>query len=222
MGKAARLKAQRKADEGAAHVRQQEAATAPAPQELLQEAVIAVGLIFGTEPACAEAGALLYGAALELGYELRPRPVSVLARATDSEAMAFMGPKATAMIADADPGEIEDLRPRGRDNGHLVLTCEDPMLLLDPNIRQLSVMGFDVPSITMRIRSTEPESGDWQGAFADFQIWYMLDEDNDALMKNWDTLVRMRREDGVQLAAMLRSGLSAVQIAGMAVTRGTR
>lgn len=220
MGKAARLKADRRAKEQAISERLDTVAwtpTDPAPIEMLQEAVIAIGDVFGSVPACVEAAALLYLTAAELGYELKPRPVSVLAHAKRSGNTAFMGPKASAMIPPEAHSRVEDLRPSGVDNGHLVLTCENPSLLLDANIRQLSVMEIDAPSIMLRIRSTTPVSGDWSAEFGDLQILYILDEDNRALMKNWEETVDMHRGNATQLVEMLKLGMSADDISRVAI-----
>lgn len=184
----------------------------PAPIEMLQEAVIAIGDVFGSMPACVEAAALLHLTAAGLGYELKPRPVSVLAHAKDSGNIAFMGPKASAMISAEALSRVEDLRPAGKDYGHLVLTCENPSLLLDANIRQLSVMEIDAPSIMLRIRSTNPKTGEWSAEFGDLQLLYMLDEDNQALMKNWAAIVDTHRQNATQLLEMLKLGMSADDI----------
>ncbi|WP_136588143.1 MULTISPECIES: hypothetical protein [Actinomycetes] len=222
MGKAARLKANRRVKERAVGKRLDAVAwtpTDPAPIEMLQEAVIAIGDVFGSVPACVEAAALLHLAAAELGYELGPRPVSVLAHAKDSGNIAFMGPKASAMIPPEAHSRVEDLRPSGIDNGHLVLTCESPSLLLDANIRQLSVMEIDAPSIMLRIRSTTPASGEWSAAFGDLEILYILDEDNRALMTNWGEIVDMHRGNATQLVEMLNLGMSADDISRVVVRR---
>lgn len=164
-----------------------------------------------------EAAALLHLTAVELGYDLKPRPVSVFAYVRDSGNIAFMGPKACVMTPPEAHSRVEDLRPSGEDDGHLVLTCDNPSLLLDANTRQLSVMEIDAPSIMLRIRSTTLKSGDWSAEFGDLRILYVLDEGNRALMKNWEEIFDMHRGNAKQLAKMLKLGMSADDISRVAI-----
>lgn len=206
MGKGKRLKAERST------VARPAAGQTRAPVGMLNEAVTAVGDIFGTEANCADAAALLVATARELGYELRPRPVAVFALKPSTGEFAFMGPKATALIPEHRKGAVEDMRPDGKDNGHLVLTSEDPLLLLDPNLRQLGAYGIEAPSVALRIKSTDPDSGDWQMKLADLDLVYILDESHTVLLERFNEVGEAAATDGKALAGLIRRGMSAAQI----------
>ena len=207
MGKGSRLRRERAADRegGGASL----PATARVPVEVLWEAVKAVGDVFGERPNCAEAAAVLQETASRLGYELTPRPVSVVVRHEATDTWAFMGPKASALLPDENRHQVEDLRPDGQDNGHLVLTCEDPRLLLDPNLRQLGSYGIDAPSLALRIKSTTPEDGAWSVDYEGLQLMYLLDEDHRVLLTNYDAVRRGFASEAAYLADMLRQGATA-------------
>lgn len=180
-----------------------------APLPVLGEAVIAVGDVFGTTPSCAKAAALLYETARLLGYQLVVRPVSVLAHHVPTDTWVFMGPRASEKIPDQARARIENRLPDGKDNGHLILTCDDPLLLFDPNIRQLGSYGLDTPSLIIRISSTHPDEGAWNAEHDGLQLQYILDEDNRTLVKRFDELVKGFASDAEILARMLRAGATA-------------
>jgi hypothetical protein len=208
MGKGARLRRARAAE------RTDDTAGAPSRAEvaLLLEAVVAVGDAFGTRPKCAEAAAVLQGTARLLGYTLVPRPVSVLIHHEPSDTWAFMGPKASALIPlEGRPG-VEDHRPGGQDNGHLVLTCDDPRFLLDPNLRQLRSYGIEAPSLAVRIASVEPTDGSWSVDHDGLRLQYILDEDNRVLLERYDELLQRYSSEAEYLARMLRAGASAADM----------
>lgn len=184
--------------------------------EMLGDAVMAVGDVFGTTANCADAAALLAAAARELGYDLKPRPVAVFAHKPSTDDFAFMGPKATALIPENRKHAIEDLRPDGKDNGHLVLTSEDPLLLLDPNLRQLGAFGIEAPSVALRIKSTHPDSGEWEMKLPDLNLVYILDESHTVLLERYNEVADAAAVDGKALANMIRRGMSAAQIAARA------
>ncbi|MBT2475878.1 hypothetical protein J7E68_15170 [Microbacterium sp. ISL-103] len=204
MGKAKRQKTERSAVKAIQ--------TPQDPFELLQEAVVAVGDAFGEEPSCAEAAAMMVMVGRELGFALTPRPVSLLAHDHRTGDFGIMGPKATAMVPEGRRDQLEDLRPGGKDNGHLVVTLADPKLLIDANLRQLGKYGMPAPSIMMRIRSTEPESGEWAGRFGDLELLYILDEDHQPLLRDFDRLLDSYRDDARHLVEMLKAGMNADQV----------
>lgn len=176
---------------------------------MLEQAVIAVGDVFGTTPDCVKAAALLRETARLLGYQLRVRPVSVLAHHLPTNSVAVMGPKVTALLSDEQLATIENHLPDGKDNGHVVLTCEEPRLLIDPNLRQLGAHGLDAPSLMLRIQSTNPLTGEWIAAPKDWQIHYILDEDNRVLIDGFERVGSQLASDAKYLSDMLKGGATA-------------
>jgi len=201
MGKSARLRAQRKKAERV-------------PLSQLMEAVIAIGDRFGTAPRCTEAACLLEHAGRKLGYKLTLRPVSVLAVDTSTNSIAFMGQKVTAMLSPEDRARAIDHRPGGAgDTGHVVVTCEDPSMLFDPNLRQLGSYGIDAPSVALRISSTHPEDGQWTFSHKDLRVYYLLDDDNLGLLANYDTISKAWEAEAADLVRLIRAGATADDIA---------
>lgn len=180
-----------------------------APLAVLGEAVIAVGDVFGSTPNCAKAAALLHETARLLGYQLAVRPVSVLAHHIPTDTWLFMGPRASEKIPDRARARIENHLPSGKDNGHVILTCDDPLLLFDPNIRQLGSYGLDTPSLIIRIASEHPDDGAWIAVHDGLELQYILDEDNRTLIEHFDKLVKRFASDAQTLAKMLRAGATA-------------
>lgn len=213
MGKASRLKKERNA-------KVSNSAPSPVPSDEaepslrhLEQAVIAVGDVFGEEANCAAAAALLSETAKSLGFDLTVRPVSVLAHEESSDTWVVMGPAATARIPDAARGRFENRLPDGKDNGHVILTTDAPIpLLLDPNLRQLNAYGIAAPSVIVRLKSTDPSDGAWGIDLGDLKLTYILDEGNRALVHDFEETKRKARPNAEQLADFIRSGESADQI----------
>jgi len=205
VGKGSRLKVGRKHNESSGTTRSAESEPLPrADLNLLLRAVEEVGAYFGTTPNCAAAAALLMETGRLLGYTLTPRPVSVLINYTPTDTWIAMGPLALAKMPRGVRENMEDFRPGGRDTGHLVLTNEDPQLLLDPNLRQLGSYGVPAPSIAMRI-SNPNDSTNWAVDRDGLRIAYMLDESNRSLMKNFAELVRAAAPRARELVRALRA-----------------
>jgi len=207
-----------------ARLRKQRASVQPAkprvvlprvPQDVLFEAVVAVGDAFGSAPRCAEAAAVLWETARLLGYALEVRPVSLLIHDETRDTWGFMGPKASALIPDEVRSDVVDLRPNGQDNGHVVLTREEPTLLLDPNLRQLASYEIAAPSLVLNIRSTHPEDGRWSAELEGLRLMYIDDPDNLALVARWDDVVRRFASESAYLAEMLRAGATADTMRGL-------
>lgn len=208
MGKGARLKAARA---GMRATRSQKALE-EARQPLIRAAQV-VTLLFGDTPDCAGAAALLAAIGDELGSPLRARPVSVIGTDAETNDTFFMGPKARARFSDEALAAIEDHRKNGRDTGHIVVTSDDALLLLDPNLTQVRSYGMNAPGVAMRIRSTDPESGEWDVVFGSLHLHYMLDEDNRSLIPRFE---RQRRVSQVMAKAIshdIRAGLPPKEIA---------
>lgn len=202
MGKGKRLKATRAA----------RGANARTPFELLQEAVEAVGDAFGEEANCADAAALLAAAGADLGFTLRPRPVSLVAHQPSSGDVAFMGPKASALIPPERQDDVEDLRPGGKDNGHVVLTLDDPAVLIDANLRQLGAFGIAAPSLVLKVKSVDPADGRWSARLEDLELLYILDDDHSVLIERFGEVKDAAGAEGKRLTEMLRAGMTAAQI----------
>lgn len=200
MGKASRLKKERAA------------ATVSNPYPDLTAAVELIGYAFGSHPDCAAVSAFLHLTGKRLGYELTPRPVSVVAHQISSDDVAFMGPRASELMAKANAGRVEDHRAEGRDSGHMVVTSEDPTVLLDGNLGQLRAYGLRAPdSVVLRIANTKPENGLWVANLPDLQVTYLPD-DNESLWERYAAGLEGHREEAIQLADMIRSGASVAQI----------
>lgn len=194
----------------------------PAAEQELSAAVIVVGELFGIQPDCASAAGLLAEIGAHLGHDLRPRPVSVLVHDQATSSVFAMGPKATDKLPAAQRLSMENHRPNGKDTGHLVLTSDEPSLVLDPNMRQLGTYGVDAPSIVIRVKSTEPESGEWQFSSNGLSLLYFLDEENHALLPLFE---QTRRDPIVVVIARkigedIRSGIDLDTIISRVRTSG--
>ena len=207
MGKAKRLKAERKQV-----TRERREPVERDVVGLLGIATEAVGDAFGQEADCAAAAGLLARVGELLGVTLTPRPVSLLAKDSGTGDVAFMGPRATAMIPEEARAKAEDLRPDGKDNGHLVLTLADPPLMFDPNLRQLGAWGMDAPSLAMRIGSVNPESREWGTRVGTLSLLYLLDEENDVLLERFEDVKSKSMQNAEALVSMLRMGYDADDI----------
>lgn len=204
MSKARRLKKER-----ASQVPKPVKVKTRAPLELLQEAIVTVGDAYGERPDCANAAALLKEAARHLGYELKERAVSMIIRDTSSGDIVVMGPRARVSLSSEAQEHLEARYAGDENNGHVILTCEDPKMLIDANLRQLGSHGIAAPSLAISIRSTEPESGEWEAEIGNLQLLYMLDEENRRLVGNFGALERSKAKDGKYLADMLKAGYTA-------------
>lgn len=213
MGRASRMKAERRRNQVSGTTRPSKVvSTGRVGFDVLSEAVIAVGNVYGTEANCAPAAALLKETARHLGYELVPRAVSVLARHKPTGTHIAMGPRATERFrADA---VVENHLPGGRDNGHVILTTDDPSpLLFDPNLRQLGALGFEMPSVVMKIKSIAPASGNWGLELGDIGLVYIIDNETTVLLDYVRDATPPLREAAAWLAVELRKGRVAAEIA---------
>jgi hypothetical protein len=197
MGKAQRLRAQRAAN--------RESMSRRAPLVMLERAVVVIGDIFGTTPDCANAAAFLKLTADGLGYELKPRAVSLVVTDSSTDSMAFMGPKSNAFLAPKDAHKLEDMRPTAEDTGHMVLTSEDPLMVFDPNLAQLMRFNMYAEPLAFRVESTEPAEGEWVVSRGSLELRYLLD-DNTALVPTYEGGLVDFAEKAAQLAVLLRRG----------------
>lgn len=171
---------------------------------------------FGDTPDCAGAAALMVAIGDELEVPLRARPVSVVVRNTDTDDMFFMGPKARAGLSADQLARTEDLRLGDTDTGHMVVTSDDALLLLDPNLTQSRSYGIDAPAVMMRVQSTDPDSGEWFFRHGPFIVHYMLDEENRSLIPRFERHREEARRLAKFIANRLRKGASPEEIAAEA------
>ncbi|MDY7529224.1 MULTISPECIES: hypothetical protein [unclassified Cryobacterium] len=206
MGKASRLKADRAAKRCPALERQ-------SPEDELSAAVVVVGELFGIEADCASAAGLLVEIGAQLGHVLRPRPVSVIIREKTTNTLLTMGPRASEKFSAEQLSRMENHRPGGRDTGHIVVTSDDHRLMLDPNMRQLGSHGINAPSIVIRVRSTEPESGEWEFSSETLDLIYIVDDGNEALLPPYENARRESVDYARKIADDIRAGVDPVSIA---------
>lgn len=199
MGKGARLRAARRVQDDAR-----------TPLEMLRQCVIAVGDAFGTWSMCVEAACVLQQVGELLGFDLEVRPVAVLMRDKANGYTAAMGTKAEAFLSKDFLGEVIDERPSDvGPTGHVVLTCADPLLLLDPNLRQVGRGGLDAPSIWMSIRSDHPGDGGWRYEDGNLLVVYLVDDEDRSLLENYDEVRQSWAGVAVALVQLVRAGATA-------------
>lgn len=203
MGRKSAAKAQRRASDGDGQRSTQ--------LDLLQIATQIVGEFFGNSANCADAAALLMETALRLDYQLQLQPVSVRGWHKSTGQQFVMGPRATSTLTEEERRSLTDLRGEGKDNGHLVLTLDEPALVLDPNIRQLGRYGIAVPSIMLRVETTRPSTGRWDVQFGDLLLRYFVD-DNKALLPRYEAARAESSEAAALVARRLRAGASMASI----------
>lgn len=206
MGKASRLKAERAAQRA-------DAINYRSPEDELSAATVVVGELFGIEADCASAAGLMVEVGAQLGHELRPRPVSVIIREKATKAFLAMGPRASERFSAEQLAGMENYRPGGRDTGHIVVTSDAHRLMLDPNMRQLGSYGIEAPSIVIRVRSTEPESGEWEFSSDTLDLVYIVDDGNEGLLPRYEDARREGTSYARTIAAGIRAGVDPIVIA---------
>ncbi len=186
-----------------------------APLAALGDAVELVGGIFGTQADCATAAALLCEIGRHLGYKLSVRPVSLIASQPSTETIVVMGPKALERFPKSALRTAHSKLLNGENTGHVVVTCEDPTLLLDANLPQLAVANISAPILMAKVGSTHPESGEWQlRPIEDLDLLYILDEDNDGLIHDFHKAMANFSDEAEHFAKLIRAGASASYILG--------
>ena len=123
-----------------------------------------------------------------------------------------MGPKATAQATPDQIAAMEDLKPEGRDTGHIVVTSADQKVLLDPNILQLHSHGVAAPHEIRQIGDESPASGKWEYEWGEGQIVYYVDDDNETLLPRYEKARRHRRPQAKRIASDIRAGRSLAEI----------
>lgn len=190
---------------------------------LLEEATIIVGDIFGTQPECIEAAALMVGIARALGSTVTPRAVSTVAFSPISGSVVATGSRAAAWVE-------EQYRLRGENAswrhsagspeldaheflraGHMVVTLDEPAMVFDPTFRQFSRNGLPMTSIAANIPSTHPDDCKWQLKVATLGLFvtYFIEDENRGWQDTFDTRVEGWDFTARQIATGLRAGYGA-------------
>jgi len=190
----------------AARRRARRSSKEPAPISQLHEVVVIIGDAFGADPACVEAAVLLESAGRLLGYDLTVRPVSFLAEDERTNRLAIFGEKAAKLLPPEALAQAHDTRPLGQEEtGHVIVTCEDPAWLFDPNLRQLGAFGIKAPSAAMPINSVSDDGG-WTFRHDGLTVRYLLDESSRGLLKNHREVSRMFEQDAIDVVRHVRAG----------------
>lgn len=196
MGKAKRIK------------RERAQRRAPEPHAALNMASELIAYSYGSHADCAAAAALMVMTGKELGYTLTARSVSVLARQPSTGAIAFMGPRASALVAESDRSRAENHRAGDGDTGHMIVTADEPRVLIDVNVGQIRGYGMQAPDgITINIQSTDPENGQWIANTQDLELVYLPD-DNDALWDRYRAGLSQLQASAHRLAQLIAGGAS--------------
>ncbi|WP_139146671.1 hypothetical protein [Arthrobacter sp. SW1] len=158
---------------------------------------------------------MLQGIAKHLGYDLKLRPVSVGVNDTVSGGSICMGRKIWASLTPEQHETLQGNALSDDDNlGHVVLTLDEPALLMDPNLRQVNPRGINVPNLFVPIEDADPdpEDGQWVVNGKGFEVHYILDAGANPLLENIDEYRAIEEGDYQRIAKALRHGL-AVELA---------
>lgn len=175
-----------------------------APIELLFKAFANVADLYGTETKCVEACIMLYGIAKHLGYELKPRGVSVGINDFASGVSVILGAKILESLSPEAKAAAIDALEGGENLGHLILTMDDPHYLFDPNISQVNKLGANIPGICQAVEVTDGMYG-LELESKSFSVNYVLDEDS-RLLENFYELAARDGAHHREAAGWLRSG----------------
>lgn len=180
---------------------------------VLDRGIYAVSSIFGTEARCVNAAALMQELGRHLGYKFEPRQVSLVASSLRTGNSALLGVKAVTTASLEDLSTAQDRRPEGENTGHVILTSDDPGLVVDANLGQLAPFGIDIPMLRRRA-DPHPQGGEWQWTNEELgiKLHYMLDEDHYGLLEHFDSEVLTWTPAAVQIAGKLREGIGAKEL----------
>jgi hypothetical protein len=189
---------------------------------VLTEATLMVGDLFGSQPECVEASALLTATAHALGFAVRPRAVSLAAYVYATGRMVATGIRARAFLTELAatsgvPMTTNDIAP---DNpamdgsefqraGHMVVGFDAPAMVLDPTLRQFSIVGLPPVSLVAAVSADAPSTGYWHLDLRGFSVTYFIEDGNTGwqdvfahALSEWQPLAR-------ELAGHLRAGRTA-------------
>lgn len=210
MGRASRRKKERSKEES----------PLLSPENQLAAVTESVALMYGINADCAGAAALMVEIGDALGIKLQQRPVSVIAHEKSSGTTLTMGPKASSRFTPEQMAGMENYRPNGKDTGHIVVISDEHRALLDPNMRQLENFGVNAPAVMMRVKSAQPESGEWVFQWEDnLEILYILDDENEALIPRFEAMRSQCRATARAMATDISAGLAAPSIAQRAIAQ---
>lgn len=184
-----------------------------APVAQFLEASQVVGNYYWREPRCGDAAMLLREIGRLMGYTLDIRQVSIFAHDSATGRNAMSGNKVLSMIPEellsrvAQVGSAESLG-----NGHVVLTCAELGILIDPTASQFTNLGVQFPNITMNIADCNPESGQWSAVLGDVSVWYILDDEATPLVPEDMVVPERTLKDASDINRMIRSGMKATDI----------
>lgn len=182
-----------------------------APINVLHDAFLVVEDHYGTETRCVEAAAMLCGVGKHLGYELRPRPVSVAIKDHTTGNSMMLG---EAFLPNLTAEEVEAAyagNKLGSENlGHMIVTLDQPPLLMDPNLRQVASRGLMVPNTFTRVEATHVD-GDydnlgWEIGHEDYEVKYVVDSNASALLEDFEEFMALHDADYKEIARRLKSG----------------
>ena len=132
-----------------------------------------VGSVFGTEPKCLQAVALLTLVASHAGIRVSPLPVALAARR--SERLVALGRRAQAAWSDETAnmdfqGKIAD---GWEDAGHLVVLQRGSRRIYDPTVQQVGPrLQYPMSPLVLNVAALEPPSGYWEFRGDDLTLRY--------------------------------------------------
>lgn len=170
----------------------------------------AVARYFGTQPQCVAASGLLVQAGHFLGYELSPRPVSMLTQGSSPASLTVAVGKLARDFAAANGSIAENLQPPiwGNDFdevGHMIVTSEKGWVL-DPTFQQLSVHGFPTTPIIGDVDDVHPVSDSIDLSDDELKIRYWFVDACSGWRASYKQFVTEHLEEASSLARLIRSG----------------
>lgn len=168
----------------------------------------AIANLFMSDPQCVAASGLLVQSAVFLGYDLKPRPVSMLTQLRDGSSAAVAFGVLAQDFARANGSVEQNTRERRWGNdfddvGHMIVTSDDGWIF-DPTFQQLSAYGFPLTPIIGQVDDVHPESGHIDLGDAELQIRYWPVDDCTGWRNSYRQYVATHLEDASELARMVR------------------
>lgn len=176
----------------------------------LVRATTEVGRLFGTEPNCVPAVALLVSAAELLGYNLTPRAVALAAQCGDQTVL--LGAASAVDFPGAEVGAaFDDSGWNGA--GHLVATLQRPGYLLDPTLQQISArLGVPPFALAAPLDSALLEEGPWSFSEERLKLRYHLVPHDQTWRGAYEAARHECAPAARDLAAIVRSGSQGVLV----------
>lgn len=94
--------------------------------------------------------------------------------------------------------------------GHMIVTLDQPPLLMDPNLRQVASRGLMVPNTFTLVEATHVD-GDydnlgWEIGHEDYEVKYVVDSNASALLEDFEEFMALHDADYKEIARRLKSG----------------